>query len=184
MNDDNPNRNNQFQSSDPGDSLFQPNDNTLFGEIQSLSTSLDGLSFDDAKEYTSTVLSIKKKYDKDIQYTEAEINSLLQKKETAVKKNLPDLATEVESKINELQNHLHTLKTEEMEVSVKLEQIMKELKNKKNQFQPSIDTNSLMEGLEKMIGKSSDDIQLEKETQQLNLQNKLDELKKKMNKEE
>ncbi len=142
-------------------------------------TNLENMSYEDAKEYVVSILAVKKKYDKDIEHTQEELIKYERYKKLDAERGGQDQLV-INEKITHLEITLHQLKTEEMEVSMKLDQLKDALKNK-TKFQASIDTASLLDNLEKMTGKSVSDMKLEKETNNLDMESKLAELKRKMN---
>ena len=145
--------------------------------ILDLSTDLDGLSFDDAKEYVASVMTIKKQYENDIRETELVKFDL---KETRLHEQSEEKKARLTEQITHVEEKLRVLALEEMEISVKLELMIESLKKKKTGFQPENDPQALLDSMEKAVGKSSSDMKLEKDTQKLELERRLEELKGKM----
>ncbi len=145
--------------------------------ILDLSTDLDGLSLDDAKEYVASIMAIKKQYEKDIQDTELDRFDL---KGTRLNEQSEEKKAQLTEQIIQVEEKLRVLVLEEMELSVKLELMIESLKKKKTGFQPSNNPQALLDSMEKAVGKSSSDMKLEKDTQKLELERRLEELKGKM----
>lgn len=146
------------------------NDNT---SVLDLPTDLSDLSYEQAKEYVINIMTVKKQCDKELTKQTLELDQL----NSAIEKS--DNKNGFDQKIIELKTSLKRLNIEEMELSVKLD-LLKEALKKKTQFQPNTDPNSLLENIEQTLGKSASDLKLEKETENLDLQDKLDQLKRKM----
>ncbi|MDH4128960.1 MAG: hypothetical protein OEV44_09420 [Spirochaetota bacterium] len=136
--------------------------------ILELPTNLDGLSYEDAKEYVISIMTMKKQYEKDTNKINAEIDAL--KKKTPLDSN----------KISSLEEKLKKLEIEELELTVKLDLLKESLIKNKSHFEPSINAHALLEGIEQILGKSTSDIQLEKEISEVHIKDKLEKLKRKM----
>ncbi len=149
--------------------------------ILDLSTDLDGLSYDEAKEYVASVIAIKKQYEKDIQDTELDRFDL---KGTRLHEQSEEEKARLTEQITQKEEKLRVLVLEEMELSVKLELMIEALKKKKTSFQSANDPQALLESMEKAVGKSSSDMKLEKDTQKLELEKRLEELKGKMDQQD
>ncbi len=178
--DENSNFNDKTQQAKEYSEIIIPPANNVDHDIMDLPADLDDLSFEDAKEYVVNIIAVKKRYEKDIQEKTIELNQFIQQKQNTDTQDIHQL-TQIDEMIHHHQDQLNKLKVEEMEVSVKLDQLKEALEKKKNEIQTETNAGALLESMEQLLGKSSADITLEKETESLQLENKLAELKNKMN---
>ena len=151
--------------------------------ISGLPTDLDGLSYEDSKQYVIEIMTVRKRYQKDIDGLNKEISELSAIKVKLQGSNDPLKLMEAGDLLAEKEAKLKTLVMEEMELSIKLD-LLKEALKTKSRFEPSVNSSALLESLEQAVGKSSSDMKLEKEIGKVDMESRLEELKRKMGQKE
>ena len=143
---------------------------------------LSHMTLADAKTYVMLYVTSSKQLEKDINELKANEKLWLDRINLAKSKGLEELAGEAEIKWQTINFKLSSLESEYADLKLKADLLMTRLKDKKNEFHESINTDSVLMQLEGIIGQSVTDMKTEQDLDKLDVDAKLDELKKKINK--
>jgi phage shock protein A len=163
------------------DDNFHNNNNPEMDEKPVDDTDLSGMELEDAKEYILAFIQTLKE-------TQAKINKLGEETvvwneriKLAVERNKTDLKLAAEEKAAEIYREIDMLSREESELKSKISVMKENLKKLKHKFNFTVDTEQMLADIEMLVGKKDE---LSDKFKQEEAEKRLEELKKRMGKEE
>lgn len=139
--------------------------------ILNIDTNLSDLSYDDAKEYVINISAYRKELVKALEELEIKINYYYEKRPLAEKD--PKFLSEVDAEIHKLEEKRKNLKEDELELGYKVKELSSHLQQKSK-----IDIKDLSPIIAEL---ELDFDSTMHETEKLRMEDKLEQLKKKMN---
>jgi phage shock protein A len=140
-------------------------------------TDLSGMTAEAARDYVLAFIKSLKETQRQRQKLTEELELWKGRVELAERENRQDLAQQASSRVKSIQDDLARLRQEEDELNTKVEILKDNLKHLPADWQPVVDSEVLLAQLEMVIGERDE---TEEQFQQMKVQSKLEELKRKM----
>jgi phage shock protein A len=141
---------------------------------------LSGMSLQAAKEYVAVHLHELKQVETQMKTLEDDLSTWQNRVVLAKSKGEEQLAEKAMAKVEVIQVGYHQKKREYQELSITVDRLKERLKNKNNEFQHTVDSDSLLMQLEELAGKPSEEMQLEKNLNHLDVNSKLEAMKQRL----
>ncbi len=168
------------------DSSLENKENTQIVGLSSidslLETNISDWTYESARNYVVEFIATANKYKEDYLKKAEEQNKWVKRIELAKQTGKTELVEEAEKILIKLNVECEQLKNEYKKMEMHADILKKQLAEK-NKFIPENDPTILLNKLENILEKSSEDIELEKNLKNISIQEKLEELKKKVSTE-
>lgn len=155
----------------------------LSGIDKMLETNISDWDYSSAKNYVVEFYSTAKRYKDDYIKKMEELRKWAKRVELARKHNKPELIEESERMFAKTSVEAGQLKNEYKKMKMHAD-VLREQLAEKNQYVPENDPSVLLNKLETILNKDSEEIELEKDLNTISLQDKLEALKNKIKKGE